>query len=121
MTEHWPDTDVRWEEPAYLPTNTARWQSAIDESLAQGSLSLERTEHADFVVLVGSCPRCDHRMQQTLEFEVFRGIDEGFEARVGRFNIDCTCPNPHENRPPSRVGCGWGGPLPVTIRRSADV
>ena len=119
MSEHWPSTDVVWNEPAYLPANAAVWQDAVDHALADGTLRLEATEHPDFVVLVGECPRCDHRLSQTLEFEVIRGLDETLAAGVGRFNIDCTCPNPHEGRPPNRVGCGWGGPLPVTIRREA--
>lgn len=119
MSEHWPTTDVDWEEPAYVPTNTARWQSAIDNALVDATLRLENTENHDFVVLVGACPRCGHRLQQTLEFEVFRALDDNLETGVGRFNIDCSCPNPHDGRPPGRVGCGWGGPLPVMIKREA--
>lgn len=117
MSEHWPSSDVDWNEPAYVPTNTVRWQSSIDEAVADGILRLESAERADFVELVGACPRCGHRLQQSLEFEVIRGIDESLAAQVGRFNIDCTCPNPHAGRSAGRVGCGWGGPLPVTIRR----
>ncbi|MEO6997200.1 MAG: hypothetical protein ABI112_03875 [Terracoccus sp.] len=117
MSEHWPSTDVDWHEPAYVPTNTARWQTAIDDALVDSTLRLESTANHDFAELVGACPRCGHRLQQALEFEVVRGIDEHLAAEVGRFNIDCTCPNPHDDRPPGRVGCGWGGPLPVTIRR----
>lgn len=119
MGEHWPSTDVRWEEPAYLPANTARWQRAVDDALADATLSLEPTEHHDFFVLVGACPRCGHRLQQTLEFEVFRSIEEPVETGVGRFNIDCSCSNPHEGRLAGRTGCGWGGPLPVTLQRGA--
>ena len=119
MSEHWPSTDVAWVEPEYVPTNTRRWQSAIDDALVDGSLHLDPGAQPDFMALVGSCPRCDHPLRQTLQFEVIRGIDDRFEPEVGRFNIDCACPDPHEGRPAGRVGCGWGGPVPVTVRRGA--
>lgn len=117
--EHWPAGEVPWQDPPYLPTNEVIWQGAIDDALTDGSLGLEQTAHPDFAELVGECPRCGHRLRQPLEFRVVRGAAEGPVGRVGRFNVDCGCNEPHEGRPDDRLGCGWGGPLPVEIRQEA--
>lgn len=121
-----PDPDAAWGPPADTDAERARWQGAIDAALADGTLELRRSTTPFVLTLTGSCPRCGHPMTQTVERDVPRGFDAG--GRTGpdgagrrpvvevRLNVDCTCPSPHPGRPDGRLGCGWGGPLPVTLR-----
>ena len=120
-----PDPDVAWDPPVATDAERARWQAAIDAALADGTLELREGTTPLVSTLVGACPRCGHPLTQTVERDVPRGFDAG--GRTGsdgarrrpvvevRLNVDCTCSSPHRGRPDGHLGCGWGGPLPVTL------
>jgi hypothetical protein len=127
--EAWPDGDARYEFAGGRPGAEERWQEAIDTALDSTALRLT-PEGGDTYVLQGSCPRCGHETDQVLEFRVIQrggadlatGPDRGIGVRTravetGRFDVVCSCGEPHAGRGKDARGCGWGRGLPVTVSR----
>ncbi|SNR66834.1 hypothetical protein [Blastococcus mobilis] len=113
MAETWPDRSVEYEYPASTEPNTRRWQAGIDAALADGTLQLSKKGRGLYD-LHGACPRCGHDMSVEIEFDVGMGIDV---QPSGRYNVDCNCDGSHDDEDDERDGCGWGGPLIVTIAK----
>ncbi len=113
MEEVWPDRSLPYDYPLGTPENQRRWQAGIDRGLAAGSLEMT-PKGQDLYDLHGACPRCGHPLSVEIEFDVVFGIDP-VGPRTGRYNVDCTCDEKHDGRDDDRAGCGWGGPLAVSI------
>ncbi len=111
--EAWPDAALPYRYPVAIPDNEEKWASAIDTSLAAGTLVLVQTApSSDVYELTGDCPRCGHQMSQTIEFEVIVGVAP-VSGKVGIFNIQRECLETQLGRDDDHAGCGWGGALNV--------
>jgi len=119
MSEPWPDPAVEYEYPEQTAANEQRWRSAIEQGLAEGSLTLSRRPSTDDLYdLTGDCPRCGHHVSQPIEFGVIlRALP--VRENDGVFNVQCNCTQPHKGRDDKHKGCGWGGALdvPLSTRR----
>ncbi|MCA1702379.1 MAG: hypothetical protein LC808_03570 [Actinobacteria bacterium] len=113
---NWPDGDARYEFPGGVTDARKRWQNAVDEALAGGSLQLVPVS-ADVYDLIGKCPRCDHETGQSIDFGVILPYSgPGVESSpIATFDIVCSCTEPHTGRQPGKVGCGWGRGLPLSL------
>jgi len=129
MDEDWPDASLKYDRPDDDERNRLRWQQALNAALASGALELQPTEDSNTYDLTGRCPRCGHETHQEVWFDFVQGW-RTVEGRINlwpwkkrekaTFNFDCLCDNTHENRPSDVKGCGWGGPLSVTVSRPAS-
>jgi hypothetical protein len=115
MTKSWPDSNVTYDYPDNTKENEAAWQAGIADALDSGSLKLiPRGKGGDLFDLIGSCPRCGHSINQSIEFNVIVGVLPVGQS-TGLFNIDCDCPVAHDTSDAKRKGCGWGGPIDVPL------
>jgi len=115
----WPHPDVLYEVPFETDATTERWQKALDAAITSGSMRMEPSpHHPDLFTLAGACPRCGHATRQPVEFSI---LADGLRPPddVARLNFRCVCREGHEPGPPHN-GCGWGGPVAVTVRRPED-
>jgi len=110
----WPDPNIDWEYPADSRANAETWQAALDAGLVSKRLTLAQVGYKLYE-LIGPCPRCAHELSAPVELDVIRGADEASQ-KTAMANVDCTCNDlTHKGAPKDRPGCGWGGPLAVTI------
>ena len=112
----WPNRRAVYDEPLENDENTARWQRAVDDAIATGSLRWRGTSEPDQYELTGACPRCAHETtSDVVEVHWLRGLD-GVQAEEVRLNFRCACKMTHRGRKDDDVpdGCGWGGPLAIT-------
>ena len=114
--EEWPSSEIGYAFPDSTIEVAEQWRRAIEGALRNGLMSIVQLDGSDFFELSGSCPRCGHPMDQSLEFDVIRG--RTVHNRGGWFNVRCNCSSSHGGRPVDRRGCGWGGPIRVWL--SAD-
>jgi hypothetical protein len=111
----WPNRRAAYDRPDETAENTARWQQAVDDSLATGVLRWLKTSEPDQYNLAGACPRCAHETSQMVEVGWLRGFD-AVQAEEVRLNFRCSCEMTHRGRKDDDLpaGCGWGGPLAIT-------
>lgn len=119
--EKWPNEHIKYDGDSAGAAAKARWQKALDDGLAAGTLKWvagEFTSENHTWELVGACPRCGHDMSYEAQFYV-RGayIDK---PQQPTFDIACTCKKPHASRPKGDRGCGWNNNISVGFWEPTD-